>query len=177
MKIGIDIDGVVADISNSIKEFFNINPEKIKDYDLTKQGITQEKLIEFLNPQTYKNMEPIKDAAESIKEISKYHQIYFISARNQYKEVKEHTIQWLQNNGFQFDKVYCGEDKKKVVQKEGIEFIIEDNPSEIKRLSQITRVIIFTQTWNTNIGYLKNTTRAIEWGEIKRYLCPNEKEQ
>ena len=179
-RIGIDIDGVVADFGKSLVDKFG--KEKgfvygdIKKYDLTNLGLSENEIKTFLEGrETYVNMKIISGARKGINKLSLDNQINFISFRAFYSEIAQDTYDWLIKNKVKFDSLICFQKEKiKVIRKEGIELMIEDNPSEIDIISEEIPCIIYNQPWNQNIKQnwllTKNIYRSDTWKDIVKFI-------
>ena len=179
-RIGIDIDGVVADFGKSLVDKFGKEKgfvyQDIKKYDLTNLGLSENEIKTFLEGrETYVNMKTIKGAREGVNKLSLDNQIIFISFRSFYPEIAEDTYNWLVKDKFKFDNLICFQKEKiKVIRKEGIELMIEDNPSEIDIISEEIPCIIYNQPWNQNIKQnwllTKNIYRSDTWKDIVKFI-------
>ena len=75
MKIGVDIDGVVADFIGTILKYLgpHIKREHIVEYNLSSVGLSNEKLINILkswkDSGEYRTMRLIKDSVKSINQL------------------------------------------------------------------------------------------------------------
>jgi len=178
--LGIDIDGVVADFGNTILRYMKqINPKAelndIIEYGFDNMGINAKELHTILknfeHTKEYLSMRVIPHAVEVTRKLFKNNEIYFISARDQYKGVVDDTFTWLRNNHFQSDGLICGQrDKYPIVKKLGIDLVIEDNPDQIIELSKKgIECICFDQPWNQNLKIVSNRDRVLrikDWREF-----------
>lgn len=194
MNIGIDIDGVLTDyrkftIEQGIKycektkkgklinpnaydssEMFNW--DKITDLDFWMKNI-------FLYA---KNNPVIEGAAENIKKLKlDGHSIYIITARwlatpktknkfNQPEIVRQKmraTVKdWLKKNEIIYDEIiFSGDDKLSSIIEKSIDIMIEDSPSNLKSLSETTKMICFDWEYNRGIEN-SNIYRCYNWNEI-----------
>lgn len=185
MKIGIDIDGVIADITRFIIDYGskycykNHIPYTIKEdeYDEAKAlGITNEQAEKFWNTYLvyYATKYPVRDFAKDvIKTLRQNHEIYIITARNEYGlpqeaygKMQSMVKQWLQDNEIEYDKLiftegsklpYCLENK--------VDIMIEDSPSNIVDISSQIPVLCFDNPYNKEIER-KNITRVYSWYDV-----------
>ena len=175
MKIGLDIDGTVADLGNVLVRYLrkrvdvNINYKDMKNYSLSNFGIDNKELTEILT--NFKNtgenltMKTIPHSVKTINEMNKDNEIWFITSRYQYKEVIDETCDWLLKNGFLFyGLVGRQKDKYPVIKQLEIDLMIEDNPYELLSLmGKNIECICFDQPWNRHV---KNVRRIKDWREL-----------
>ena len=106
MKIGIDIDEVLAEFMNSFldyhnkKENTNIKRSDFKSYLLWKTiGGTKESTIQriydFYNSQEFDNIRPVKDSQYGVNVLNKENELIVITSRPY--EMHDKTINWLDN--------------------------------------------------------------------------------
>ena len=133
MKIGIDIDGVIAQ-NLDIAQLRQGNDEEIyRNLTLDENFLP---VLEILRRQNY--------------------QIYFITARGQ--EFKRVTKEWLRKNKVSYDKIFFNPSadwhtspyyKSRVIKQEGINILIDDLSENISWVNQQTNCwgILFSN-WN-----------------------------
>lgn len=183
MKIGIDIDGVVADFFKKFLEFYNkktgnnILIENWVTYNFWDfLPITKEEGWELMNEfyllDDFDEMPLIEGAKEAILQLSKENEVYIITAR---------PLKWGEKTKRFFDKhfpgekiklIYCRDDKDKVIYKReicnnlGINILIEDYRDIALQCAEIgVRVILLDSLYNKNIRH-ENVIRAKNWNEI-----------
>lgn len=186
MRIGIDIDGVLTDIERFIADYGtkycveNHLPINIKvgEYDEFKTfNWTEEQGIKFWNEYIvyYATKYPARDfAAEVIQKLKEEgHEIYIVTARNDYGVPKEYigkmkdfVAQWLKDNNISYDKIiYTEGSKLPYCVGNYIELVIEDSPENIKDVSTKIPVLCFDCGYNRNLEG-KNITRAYSWYDV-----------
>lgn len=186
MRIGIDIDGVLTDIERFVADYGtkfcieNNLPINIKsgEYDEYKTfNWTEEKAIEFWNKYIiyyatkYQAREFASEVIQKLKEEG--HEIYLITARNDYgvpKEyigkMKEIVPQWLKDNNICYDKIiYTEGSKLPYCVGNYIELMIEDWDKNVKEISIKIPVLCFDCGYNKNIKG-KNITRVYSWYDV-----------
>lgn len=186
MRIGIDIDGVLTDIERFIADYgtkyciennLQINIKE-GEYDEFKTfNWTEEQGIKFWNEYIvyYATKYPARDfAAEVIKKLKEEgHEIYIVTARNDYGVPKEYNgkmrdfvTQWLKNNNIYYDKIiYTEESKLPYCVGNYIEVMIEDWDKNVKEISTKIPVLCFDCGYNKNVEG-KNITRVYSWYDI-----------
>lgn len=185
MRIGIDIDGCLTDISRFVADFGikfcyenNIKYElKEDEYDEAKAlGISYKDAEKFWN----ENLEYYatkynarKFASEVINKLKDKNEIYITTARNEeglppevYGYMQNMVKKWLDDEGILYDKLiftkgsklpYCLENK--------IDIMVEDSPRNILEISKKIPVLCFDNPYNKNIEG-NNITRVYSWYDV-----------
>ena len=179
MKIGIDIDGVLTDLStfyldygakvifenkkgnildaneyelNDILDLGNISIEEIwNTYDkfYTKERYTREFASEVL---------------QRLKEDG--HKIHIITARDPtYEQGEKWTIDWLEENNIPYDNLEFTSNKYENCLDNKIDLMIEDDVENIEKISTIIPVICFDNRYNQECKG-ENITRCYSWYDI-----------
>lgn len=186
MRIGIDIDGVITDIERFIADYGtkycveNNLPINIKvgEYDEFKTfNWSEEQGIKFWNEHIiyYATKYPAREfAAEVIQKLKKDgHEIYIVTARNDYGVPKEYigkmkdfVSQWLKDNNISYDKIiYTEGSKLPYCVGNYIELMIEDCDKNVKEISTKIPVLCFDCQYNKNIEG-ENITRVYSWYDV-----------
>ena len=180
--IGIDIDGTVADMLNTLKPYiFRINTrakmKDIKDYALTGVGLNSEIMDNIFKSFRYKGdylrMKPIRGSIKAIRELKDLgYKITFLSARDQYDAVFQETHDWLVKHKYKFDGVLCFQRNKiEPINEFKIDLLIDDNPNEIKEVSEKgIECLLFDQPWNKEIKETDKIKRVNNWKEVLNYI-------
>lgn len=189
MKIGIDIDGVLADIARFTIDYgtkFRYDNDictemKYDEYDEIKAlGLTSEQAEKFWNTYLgfYATKYPARDfASEVIKKLKQNDEIYIITARNEdglppetYGKMQDMVRQWLSDNEIMYDKLiftkgsklpYCIENE--------IDVMIEDSPYNVVDISSKVPVLCFDNPYNRTIEG-NNITRVYGWYDVLMVL-------
>jgi len=157
-RIGIDLDGVIADFTDytlpMLNKLYNVNLKRddITHYNYEKViGVSKKEIIKFWeevkNKKVFRYLKPIKGALESLSLLSD-REIYFFSMRPEYYE--DDTIAWLKDNNIDYCKLHIGqEDKSITALKEKIDIFIEDNLLQAIMVSEAgIETLLFNQPWN-----------------------------
>lgn len=153
MKIGLDIDNVVADLDQSLEEEF-----KKEDLNKRNTGIvnknarhvsmqydwSNEERIEFFSnnmERIAKDLKPIKDAKFYIdKLLEEHHEIYLITHRvyPDYKNPFNTTKQWLEKNNINYTKLIFTKtnDKSNECIENKIDIMFDDDTGNCIRLKR-----------------------------------------
>lgn len=185
MRIGIDIDGVLTDISTYLFDhsisFFKergielVNP---KGYDVKEMYEVDDKLIGefwleylakyFSTPARYKASEIIQKLQEDGNEI------IIITARGSGREsdglrsdyTKEVTKKWLELNNIKPTKViFSTSSKLEICRNEQIDLMIDDMPFNILEISKEIKCFCYNAIYNEDISG-DNITRCYSWEDI-----------
>ncbi|MFZ5596212.1 MAG: 5' nucleotidase, NT5C type [Bacillota bacterium] len=179
-RIGIDIDGVIADsqavIINKINSFFgkkyslgdfiNFDPEKMLgiDRDALNRFIMERELEIILEAA------PIPDAAKTIRELAERYNINLISART--PDYRPQTVSWLERYGVPHHSLHLlgRHDKRAECLDLGLNVFVEDNKKNAAQISSCgIPVLLMDATYNQ--GDLPPlVTRVFNWKQIRDYI-------
>lgn len=185
MRIGIDIDGVIADLARFMMDYaakfyydnhIHATMNKNEYDDCKALGLTMEETEKFWNTylEFYATKYPARDfVSDVINKLKENHEIYIITARNEYGlppekygQMQSMVKQWLIDNKIEYDRIiftegsklpYCVENK--------IDVMIEDSPYNIPDIASRVPVLCFDNPYNQNIEG-KNITRVYSWYDI-----------
>ncbi|APH19163.1 hypothetical protein RSJ21_06935 [Clostridium botulinum] len=176
LNICIDIDGTITEpyywleISN---KYFkkNIKPEDITVYNIEDVlGITEEEYMKFYEKYKVRihTEEKLRQGAKKVlNELNKYHNIYFVTAREKSLEVL--TKSYLINHSIKFRDLYVLGSHYKVDKAKELncDIFIEDNPSNAVELSEAGfKVILLDTNYNKHIKENENIIRISHWDEV-----------
>ncbi|MBI2611157.1 hypothetical protein HYW54_00235 [Candidatus Gottesmanbacteria bacterium] len=189
MKIGIDIDNVVADSYPAYLEKFRYRfgekvPHNIADFYHVEEHIEapREEIIEFFESELHTDefqisINPVVDAAMYIQSWAMSGaNIVYITARP--LRIKPVTKKWLVKHGFWVDgaKIYLFDErrlntdieyKSTIVSKKLVDVLIEDKLD----IATSMKIPVFLPDKPWNQGKLpKNVTRVYSWDEIDEKL-------
>lgn len=200
MKLGFDIDGVVANtplaMVTYINKKFNLNfTEKVfKHHDIysniyvedpeENEKIASAMLQEvILNADRMLDVEAYKEAVIAIRKLSRQHSIHFITSRPE----SQHrvTIAWMHMHRIPFTTVHSlGSDapgggkvgKGKTGRFLNLDFFIDDDPNNLADFYRYKKrwrkgIALLTRPWNKDITIDEGMfLRFNEWDEIIRHL-------
>lgn len=187
MKIGIDIDGVITDLSRFYLDYgakfaFENNIEKISNpngYEIEEiLNLEEGKHIEFwekYDDYYTKKIYTREFASEVIKKLKEEkNEIHLITARNPKEEQSEKwTTDWLKENNIYYDKLEFTTEKVNYCKNNNIDLMIEDSVKNILELSKEISVICFDTRYNKECQG-ENITRCYSWydiySKIKKYM-------
>ena len=182
MKIGIDIDGVLIDLENFLRNYatkYNYENEikneiKVGFYEEGKVfGWTQEQVLDFWEKYLvyYVTKYPTREFAKDIiKKLKETNEIYIITARNEWGLPKEYvgrmqelTKKWLAENEIEYDKIiFSGEEKLTICIKNQIDIMIDDSPYVLEEITPEIQALCFDESYNKNV----KATRVYSWYDI-----------
>lgn len=165
-RIGIDLDNTVTDYLQGaiplLQKHYNLEPDFTKPaysieeiFGLTKET-RPEGMREFLYEELhlFRHLPKLEDDVEMLTVQLKQEgvKVYFITARSGTHTIREDTLLWLDNNGFQYDDVFHVEDKGDFCKKARIKVMYEDEIGQIMSL-QKARIdtVIRNQPWNVDL--------------------------
>lgn len=179
MKIGIDIDGVLTDISkfyldygakfafeNNIDKIVDPNGYEIEDILDLEEGAHKEFWARYDDYYTKKiyTREFASEVIEKLKE--EENEIHIITARNpEHKNGENWTIDWLKENDIYYDKLIFENRKLEYCKENNINLMIEDNTSNVLEISKLIPVICFDNRYNQNCEG-NNIIRCYSWYDI-----------
>ncbi len=195
MKIGIDIDGVLNSqynfcIDYGLKFCYELRKYKLENInviDTTDMFLWNEDIAhQFWNKyrkDLVVTLPAKKFASDVIKKIKEEkHEIYIITARkngdewypeNLKSKVEEITIQWLNDNDILYDNIaFDVKDKGLFCQENSIDYMIEDDPINLKKLIGKTKVMVFDYPYNRKKEF-KNLIRVYSWYDIYSKIKEN----
>lgn len=180
MRIGVDIDGVLADSLplwvQELNHFFNKN-KQIKDvclYDIAKSfDLTPEEVETFAAQRGRFIMSapaPMKDAAHYLKMLKKQHSIYIITARSEMYRTE--TEGWLRRHGMLYDELLLvgKHEKDEAALETGLQLMIEDTLEIALRLSALGIPVFLLDAPHNQMALPELICRKYSWLEIYETL-------
>lgn len=176
LKIGLDIDGVVADsfpvFVEELNKHYGKTVTKLDNYDMTKvYNVPWDDISKFFDD----NMEylfnapkPMKGAVEGIKSLlAQGHEIIYVTARNCGAEERV-TLKWMKKNKIPYNKIlFVGAASKTfAVREQRIDVFVEDFMGNALEIAAIgVPVLLLDAPYNQ--GKLPNgVIRCKDWSDI-----------
>lgn len=190
MRIGIDIDGVLTNDDDYLldctsKYCYEHKLEGFIDpyeFEYEKLNWDQEMIDNYRKEYffwKYVDEEPPrKFAAEVIKKLKEDgHTIYIITGRNRSNEdseigqkMRDKIKAWLEKNEIIYDKLMFADCPKiKEITENKIDIMIEDSPTSIPVICDVTHVFCYDTRYNRNLN-CDNMTRVFSWYDIYRKI-------
>lgn len=187
MKIGIDVDDVLAESMGHLVDFHNQkngNDLKFEDvFSFNLSGVwnmeTKEEMfnhiLDFYKSPFFKKIEPFSNTKEIIFKLSKTNQLAAITGRPTI--IKNETILWLEKfypncfSEIHFSNHFPGEDKNlskaDFCLENGYELLIEDSGEFALECAQKgIKVFLFNKPWNKGFTLHANIIPVNTWEEI-----------
>lgn len=184
MKIGIDIDEVLAGFQTPFLDYINkiYNTHYVFD-DITSYDyestinlawpVAKQHILDFYQTDEFAGLPQVKFAEEGIEQIRHGNKLFLITARP--LSTQKVTQEWIESNfGNVFsDIIYVdqitksGTKKVDFCVKHGFVQIIEDNPHELASYTDAgITVHLLDKPWNRHVENNKLLTRSANWKEI-----------
>ncbi len=172
MKIGIDIDNVIADTFADLIPHY----DKFMGRQHTPQEVVETMRRNRLTLLRYYFMAwkkrimirvgLIEGAAETIRQWHPNHQISLVTSRLPW--FNRQTREWLNKHGIPYHELHHAKERTKHTKARGWDLFIEDNVEECRILANhCERVFLFDHPWNRVELAQKNISRVKNWQEIR----------
>ncbi|MDR1069614.1 MAG: hypothetical protein LBL37_02340 [Gracilibacteraceae bacterium] len=182
MKIGLDLDGVVANsLPHVIKVLDRSFPQKFAQgdhFDLARYyGVPREEIGRVITEraeEVFGEAEMVAGAAAGIAWLEKngYEMIY-VTARKAGRE-EEVTRAWLEGHGLDPRRLFCvsGGPKAEVALAENVEVFVDDFLSNAGQIAAVgVPVLLLDAFYNRTEKELPLVTRCKDWGDIRRAVA------
>lgn len=191
MKIGIDIDEVLARFLPAIIKYHNetyntsLKDADFKTYNLWESwGGTKEESIEKINDffQTdyFKKIKPISGAQKATRMLKENNDLSIITSRKD--EIAKETESWVHQHfpnifsevhfaGHYFSNGQNSKTKRQICDSLEVNVLIEDNfEYALECLSPKRKVLLFDYPWNREIELPNGIKRVHSWEEIIEHI-------
>lgn len=187
MKIGIDIEGVLADIHTLFIKKYNLGYqtkfriEDITNWSLenTKIGIKDKEFAEFVRELWHNHWNEIpmieEDAAEKLRTFSKFCEICIatncvaLDGRNA-KLGETNLLKWMEKYGLFYNRfIPLGMGKNKADLE--YDYLIDDNPFLVEEMKKRKKfMFLYNRPWNKDINESKYIKRIFSLSEVMGFL-------
>jgi len=175
MRIGIDIDNVIANTYNELYPFFHaymgreIDPHQVVE-TMRKHKI---RMIGYFytawKKKVMSSVSLIQGAAETIRLWHNNHHITLVTSRSFI--FRRQTRRWLTKNSILFHQLHFAQETTKHSKIDNCDVFIEDNFEECEILADhCKQVLMLDYPWNQKPLTKKNIVRVKNWDEIKTYI-------
>lgn len=182
MRIGIDIDDVITNTSETMEEYIAKykNNKKIKEHmvEIMKGNPSDPDVVKFCLENYLKVFQKVKvkeNAREVIQKLlDRGNEIYLITARgenlNFFKGSEKVTIDFLEENKIKYNKIiFNSTDKAQLCKDNCIDIMIDDSITHCEDIRNIgIRSILFTTNVNKNI--YTTVERVDSWIELEEKI-------
>ncbi len=183
MKIGVDLDEVVAKLVPPLLQYLNgkynrnITEEDLNRYDFEdmyglSKGKFHREIQTFYKLPDFVGIKPVVGSMKSIRRIYKNHQLFAITARP--PSTKFATAMWLEKYfPGMFEKVIytSGSAKGDICIKLGIDYLIDDH---IKYINEAClkgiKCLLMDRAWNREFIVPEGAKLVYDWKDIEREL-------
>jgi len=180
MRIGIDIDGVIADtfplLVQELNTYFNKNLtfDDIICYDIAAvYNLKKEQLTEFAHlkvPFLQDNSLPVPLAVECINDLRDRAYVALISAR--FEQSRDRTQNWLGRHGIQWDDLILlgNHDKADTCVNLNLDYFIEDNLNNALQVSENGIPVLLLDAPYNRAPLPDLVQRVFSWSQICEVL-------
>ncbi len=182
MRIGIDIDDVITNTSETIKKYVmnHKNSEIIQEHmkEIMKGNPSNSEVIEFCMEIYLKVFQEVKlkdNAKEVIQNLlDKGNEIYLITARGEnfefFRGSEEVTKKFLEDNGIHYNKIiFNAINKAQLCLDNQIDLMIDDSVEHCEDVKNVgIKSIVFTSEVNKNVA--TTIERVNNWLELELIL-------
>lgn len=187
MRIGIDIDEVLASHMEKLNEFYHKKTGKKykeKDYHTYNWwevwNITKDQAIkidnEFKKSNFFKEILPVEGSIHSLKLLNQNNEVFIITSRP--NETKEITLDWFfEHFNLKIPLIHSGDfwgsskSKSEICQELGINVMIEDNPNyALDCAEKGIRVFLLDKPWNSAYPEHEKIIKVKNWEEVLEKL-------
>lgn len=180
MRVGVDIDGVLADSLplwvQELNRFFNKNKlvEEVHLYDLTRTfNVSPAEINEFIKLKGRFMMSapcPMPGAAQYLNLIKRHHLIYIITARKE--KYRQETESWLRRHDMVYDELFLtgSYNKAEICLKNKLDVMIEDTLEVGLELNTAGIPVILLDAPYNRRELPESICRSYSWDEIHRTL-------
>ena len=176
--MGVDLDGVVADIVTQLVRFsrskydLQLVPSEFRSENIeTCTPIKAHQLQTlFHEPSFFQSMRAVQGARQLLVRLGESgYRVHIVTDRFWYPEIHEHTREWLSNRMIRVASVvFAAKTEKQAVARElGLGWFIEDQRSNANLLSEVCRVLLIDKPYNQgalepNVLRVKSLKQAVD---------------
>lgn len=176
MRIGIDIDGVVADF---VKTFIPLVRERygvaLAEHDIYVHdlflvlGITESEAIELIRATICSDLDLIDGAKEAIDRLNQEHDVILLTARPE--DLSGVTQRWLRKTGIKYRELVHFRQGQKFAPDYAFDIVVDDHLQEVIRfVGKARKIIVFDHPWNQSFNVRGLFERAHTWDDILRIV-------
>lgn len=171
VKIGVDVDGVLRDMTSVLMDIFkNLHPKSVKSdiidgWDFPNIDLPKQKKLDIMfkeyPKELFQTSPQIKNAHKEYLKLNKWAQANnakLVCATAQMPNLIHHTLIWLGENKFNFDEIYVSDNKHEL----DIDFLIDDSPQNFDKWVEAGKdpkhFILVDRDWNQHIKVSNRVT-------------------
>ena len=183
-NIGIDLDGVICNLHKPVypmlEEMFGIDIkstpiESLKgnwedEFNLSRDNM-RALFIEAGKRGIYRDSPVYNDTRSHLVNISRQYNIFYITVRDFYHQIKKDTFYWLDKNKLPYFRVVFTRSKHKIADRENLQFFVDDDANICNRVAKTnTPTFLFRRPWNKE-AKLDPLVKVIDsWADIEDIL-------
>jgi len=183
-NIGIDLDGVICNLYQStyplLKELYGIDTDAKplksvknsweKEFNLTEKQVSDTFILAGSRG-IYRNAPVYEETRRHLVNISRQYNIYYVTVRDFYPNIRKDTFYWLDKNKLPYYRVVFSRSKHKIAEREQFQFFIDDDPNMCNRVAK-TSVPTWIMRRPYNDGAMLDPLIKIanNWKEIEDIL-------
>lgn len=172
MRIGVDIDGVVADF---VKTFIPLVRERygvaLAEHDIYVHdlflvlGITESEAIELIRATICSDLDLIDGAKEAIEKLNQEHELILLTARPE--DLLDVTERWLSKRGIKYRELVHLREGQKFAPEHAFDVVVDDHLREVIRfIGKARKIIVFDHPWNQSFNARGLFDRAYTWNDV-----------
>lgn len=177
MQIGIDLDGVCYDFTAAFCRYVGWDPttvdkwEFFKDHGYSVDEFLRTCHIMIKNGLLFRRGDLLPGTKEAFDALIKQgHTIHIITDRCSLDPedtdlIKQHTLDWLEDNGLRYDQIRFTGDKVAAAKELGLDFMIDDRIENYEALVTVCDVKLFDRPWNRSAAH---AARVYSWDGFVR---------
>ncbi len=172
MKIGLDIDNVIANTFRELAEYFDRYMGKEHTPPEVVEVMRRDKIkmlgYWFLTwrDQLLTRLTPLPGARETVRDWHTRHRIVMVTSRM--PVFNRQTKQWLAGQQIPFHELHHAREFHKFKKAGGCDIFVEDNLEESEILAEhCEKVFLMDQPWNRRAPKHGNIVRVAGWAELQ----------
>ena len=181
MRIGIDLDDTICNTTKIVQDRVKryADEEGLNDLDIMNDEVLKQNFFNIYIDDIYSNVEPKNEALKVLRRLkNRGNEIYIITARCKRTTAPIETVirltsDWLKKYEIEVDGIITsayGDSKADVCKRYKIDFMIDDDPYNLKRISAVgTKCILYDDMdrFEANKNILTN------WKDVENYIARN----
>ena len=176
MKIGLDIDNVIANTFQELAIYFNrymgrehTPPEVVEIMRHDKLRMIGYWFVTWRD-KLLTRLTPLAGSRETIREWHAAHEIVLITSRM--PVFNRQTKDWLNHHSIPYHQLHHAKEFNKYKKAGGCDVFVEDNLEECEVLADhCEKVFLMDQPWNRRRPGRNNIIRVADWRELKQLLA------
>ena len=179
MKIGIDIDNVLAHTFRDLSGYFNRHMGLKNETDPQEVvRIMREDKLKMVGywfatwrKRLLSRVAPVEGALDTLLEWQPAHHLVLITSRMPL--FNRQTKEWLAKHGFPYHELHHARELTKHKKANGCDIFVEDNLDEAEVLANhCKQVYLIDHPWNRRSTTKRNIIRVKDWAELRALIQP-----